>query len=72
MIMAKRQFYIYQLSFDNLTNYTGFLAVPAKTTIYVKSDNEKAWMLDKANDSTNDFKNVNSNNVIVKKQQVNL
>ena len=56
-----------KLSFDNLTNYKGFLILPAKTTIYVKSDNEKAWILDKANDSTNDFKNVNSNNVIVKK-----
>ena len=48
------------LSFDSVVDYTHFINTKTTTTIYVKSDIERNWILDK------NFTGVNSNNVIVK------
>lgn len=48
------------LSFDSVTEYTNFINTKTTTTIYVKSEVERNWILDK------NFTGVNSNNVIVK------
>ena len=49
------------LSFDSVTEYTNFINTKTTTTIYVKSEVEKNWILDKK------FTGVNNDNIIVKK-----
>ena len=49
------------LTFDSIESYTNFIATTQTTVIYVKSETEKNWILDK------NFTGVSSDNVIVKK-----
>ena len=49
------------LTFDSIESYTNFIATKQTTVIYVKSETEKNWILDK------NFTGVSSDNVIVKK-----
>ena len=48
------------ISFDSIANYNNFIDTNATTTIYVKSEVEKNWILDK------NFTGVSNSNVVVK------
>ena len=50
-----------QFNFAKITSYTNFIATKQTTVIYVKSEADKNWILDK------NFSGVSSDNVIVKK-----